>query len=111
MIDLAQNSASLKISPQIYLRILGKALEQTEKDLLDIEKALAVPDFTTVQSIAHRLKGDYANMRVTELSQAAKQMNDVAKTTQDKQQISSALQQFKSYFAGLQNYLKKVSVP
>lgn len=111
MIDLAQNSASLKISQEIYLRILDKALTQTQTDLRDLESALAAADFAKVQSIAHRLKGDYANMRVTELSQAAKQMNDLAKTTQDKQQISSALQQFKNYFAGLQNYLKKVSSP
>ena len=39
VVDVAQNSASLHISEEIYVRILGKALTQTTQDLTDLEAA------------------------------------------------------------------------
>ena len=108
-LDLVENSASLKISKEIYLRILSKAIVQTEQDLKDLDAALPVSDFSKVQSIAHRLKGDYANMRVMPLSVIAKQINDIARTSQDKQQLNDLAYQFKDYFRNLKNYITKAS--
>jgi len=105
-IDLNENSASLKIGPDIYLRILSKAMGQTQKDIADLETALPVGDFANVQAIAHRLKGDYDNMRITVLSNIAKEMNEISKTSQDKDLLTKRLGDFKKHFTQLQQFIK-----
>ncbi len=106
-IDLDQNSASLKISKEIYLRILDKALGQTQKDILDLEAALPIADFSKVESIAHRWKGDYDNMRLTVLSSIARKINEIAKTTQDKEKLTQLISEFKIYYQQLQKFMEQ----
>ena len=105
-IDLDQNSASLSISKEIYLRILNKAVLQTQKDIAEMEEALPVADFTKLQSISHRLKGDYGNMRLAGLSGLAKEMNEIAKASQDKERFRMLLNDFKNLFLQLESFLK-----
>ncbi len=107
VIDLDQNSASLSIPKTVYTRILTKAIAQTKQDIQDMETALASDDMTKVQSISHRLKGDYANMRLTSLSSTAKQMNDILKTGQGKEKLPELLQEFKEYFQQLCQFIEK----
>lgn len=90
------------------MRILAKAVTQTQKDLMDLEAALAVGNFDTVQSLSHRLKGDYGNMRVMALSSVARDLNIIAKTTKDKEQSLSLLKTFHDYFQQLQQALQEV---
>lgn len=101
-----ENCAALKISRDIYLRILAKAVEQTEKDLQDIATALPIDNFESVQAIAHRLKGDYGNLRIMTLSSVAKQLNDIAKTTKDKDQSILLLKALQDDFLQLQQALR-----
>ncbi len=105
-IDLDQNSASLSIPKDIYLRILRKAIEQTRKDISDLEAALSADDIATVQSISHRLKGDYANMRILTLSAIAKQINDMSKEKKDKEALTALLNDFKSDFQQVCRFLE-----
>lgn len=105
-IDLDQNSASLSIPKEIYLRILSKAVSQTKTDISEMEDALPVADFTKLQAISHRLKGDYGNMRLVGLSGLAKEMNDIAKSSQDKERFRNALNEFKNLFLQLEIFLK-----
>jgi len=105
-INLEENSASLKIPKEIYLRILEKAATQTRDDINHMEEALPLADFTKLQSISHRLKGDYGNMRLTELSGIAKEMNEIAKAGQDKENFRTQLNLFKNAFLQLENLLK-----
>lgn len=103
--NVEENCVALKINREIYLRILAKAVEQTERDILELEAALPVENFEKVQAIAHRLKGDYGNMRVEALSTVARDLNNVAKTTKDKEQSSHLLKTFKDTFQKLQKAL------
>lgn len=77
--DANVNCADLKISKEIYLRILGKAIVQTESDIESLRAALEKRDYDTIQTISHRLKGDYDNLRVTQLAQIARMMNNMMK--------------------------------
>lgn len=105
--DLDKNCASLKINKDIYVRILSKAMEQTKKDISDLEEALPVEDFVTYQSITHRLKGDYDNMRITVLSALAKQMNDLARQNPDKEKLSFLLDHFRNQFLKLEEFIAR----
>ncbi len=101
MIDVEQNSASLKIDKMIYLRILTKATKQTQQDILDFESALLSDDLDKIQAVSHRWKGDYDNMRVTQLSALAREMNEVARTNKDKKKITNVFGEFKNCFQQL----------
>ena len=81
-IDVDKNCEQLKIGRDIYLRILNKAVVQTTGDMVDLEKALNGGDWDTVQKVSHRLKGDYDNMRITDLSTVARTMNVMVKSGQ-----------------------------
>lgn len=97
-----QNAESLKIPKDIYLRILGKALAQTHVDIKDMEAALPFSDFEKIQSISHRWKGDYDNMRIPALAAIARSLNQEVKTGRDKEKIILYLSQFKTMFFELQ---------
>jgi len=100
-----ENSDSLKIPKDIYLRILGKAVSQTQTDIKDFETALPVADFDKIQSISHRWKGDYDNMRVTTLAMIAREMNLEVKNGRDKEKIAQSLVKFKNIFVQLETEL------
>ena len=109
VVDVAQNSASLHISEEIYVRILGKALTQTTQDLTDLEAAIPLDDFEKVRAIAHRLKGDYDNMRITVLSGLAKEINEIAKTSKDKDLLMKSVSEFSRLFEQLKQKITKPS--
>ena len=109
LLDVAQNCASLHISEDIYVRILGKAVEQTKRDLTDLEAAIPGEDFEKIRAIAHRLKGDYDNMRIPVLSILAREMNEIAKTSKDKERLSGLLLEFNGLFEQLKEKITKRS--
>ncbi|MCK5216056.1 MAG: Hpt domain-containing protein [Candidatus Omnitrophica bacterium] len=86
-IDFEKNCQSLSISLNIYLRIMNKAVEQTHNDFLELNAALKESDYEKMRYVSHRLKGDYDNLRITEIAAMAKEINDIAKTNQDKDKI------------------------
>jgi HPt (histidine-containing phosphotransfer) domain-containing protein len=99
------NADSLKIPKDIYLRILGKAVSQTQADIKDVETALPIGDFDKLQSISHRWKGDYDNMRITTLSMIAREMNQEVKNGRDKEKVMEFVSKFKDIFFQLENEL------
>ncbi len=107
-LDFARNAALLHIPPEIYLKILNKAIGQTQKDLADLESALPVGNFDVIQSISHRLKGDYDNLRITLVSDVARELNQVVKEKQDKDQLMALIARLQSNFAVLKQKLSAV---
>lgn len=108
ILDPEQNAESLKIPKDIYLRILGKAIAQTQIDIKDLETALPFSDFEKIQSISHRWKGDYDNMRITALAIVARQLNLEVKAGRDKDKIIAFLTEFKDIFFQLQTELTNI---
>jgi len=100
-LDIDQNSASLHITPDIYKRILDKAVSQTQQDIQNFEGALPVGDTETIKSVSHKLKGDYDNLRITDMALVAKQINEIAKTDFNKENIAELLNEFIHYFEQL----------
>lgn len=105
-LNVEQNSANLSITPAIYLRILKKAVEQTAGDLKRIEAALPVNDFTVIKDVAHRLKGDYDNLRITDLSDLARQMDELAKKEHPNEHILDLFNDFVDYFEQLKKKIE-----
>ena len=82
-VNIEKNASELKISPEVYRRILTSAILQAEEDIPKIESALSQGDIPTIQTISHRWKGDFANLRLELLSRRAKELNDAAKTSKE----------------------------
>ena len=106
-LEIAQNSSSLSISPEIYLRILQKAVQQTAQDIREMEAALPVDDFTKVKAVAHKMKGDYDNLRITDMSNIAREIDEIAKASQDKEKVAVLLNEFLLYFQQLKAFIVK----
>jgi len=106
-INFDENSASLKIEKNIYLRILQKAIDQTHKDFPQFESALTADDFETMQSISHRLKGDFGNLRIEELSSVAKEINEQTKSSRDKEKIAGLFEEFRTRFLELEKVVQQ----
>ncbi len=95
----------MKIPKDIYLRILSKAVAQTQIDIREMETALPFLDLEKIQSISHRWKGDYDNMRITTLAMIARALNQEVKGGRDKEKIFTFLKQFKELFFQLETEL------
>jgi len=102
-ISLAQNAAQLKIDPAVYLRILKLALAQTDSDLSTVARALEQNDQAVIQTISHRWKGDFANLRLDSLSATAQQINAHAKAGADLILIKAIYERFLLEFQELKN--------
>ncbi|MFA5087515.1 MAG: Hpt domain-containing protein [Candidatus Omnitrophota bacterium] len=109
VIDVGLNSQSLHISPEIYVRILQKAVQQTSKDLQDLGGALPLNDYEKVKAISHKLKGDYDNLRITEMSSIAKEINKLAAVGQDKERSADLINEFSHYFDQLKSFVGQQS--
>jgi HPt (histidine-containing phosphotransfer) domain-containing protein len=110
ILNIDENSAAIKISRQIYVRILGKAIEQSEKDLQELEQAFSKDQFEIVQTISHRLKGDYGNLRIAAFSEIARQINEVSKTTKDRNQTGQLVNALKEQFEELKTAFKETTI-
>lgn len=106
-LEISQNSSSLSITPEIYLRILQKAVQQTAHDIREMETALPVDDFAKVKAVAHKMKGDYDNLRITDMASIAHEIDAIAKSTQDKEKIALLLNDFMMYFEQLRVFIIK----
>ncbi|MEW5894542.1 MAG: Hpt domain-containing protein [Candidatus Omnitrophota bacterium] len=107
LINIEGACEQLKISREIYLRILFKAVEQTRQDLDRLQKACEQNDINTIQAIAHRLKGDYANLRIEQLSGIANGLNMLAKHEYDSLQAKILIDQFKVSFEHVASLLSE----
>ncbi len=105
-LDVSHACAQLKIPQEIYLRILVRAVEHTAVDLSELEQAVVHDNIATVQAVSHRLKGDFANLRVDDISATAKALNDSSKGgTYNKIQAGELVQTLIGQIKGLQQQL------
>jgi len=88
----------LKINKDVYLRIVFKAFEQTTSDIAQLRQAHQANDVATVQALAHRLKGDYANLRMAALSAVADELNRHAKEAYESAHALELIEKFYALF-------------
>jgi hypothetical protein len=106
-VNLDEISKSLSISREIYLRILSKAINQTLGDFAAMERAWEISDINTIQSISHRWKGDFSNLRLTEIALIAKEMNDLAKANENTERMKMLYLSFKNLFEQLKIFYEE----
>jgi len=99
--DFQKNSAALKIDTLVYLRILNAAVTQTQNDFPAADAALSRRDTATLQTLSHRWKGDFDNLRVTALADIARQINAAAKIGEFNSGLEEDYRKFKSVFEEL----------
>ena len=58
-----------------------------------------------MKAIAHRLKGSYANLRLTDISTAAHEIDELAQSQGDIERIKGNLTRLKAAFQGLKEKL------
>jgi len=96
--NIEQNCQSLSISPEIYQRILKKAIVQTTDDVKNLKEAVEQENFESIGSISHRLKGDYANLRIDDMSSIAKDILEESKGEKNREKITSLFSEFVNFF-------------
>jgi hypothetical protein len=110
-VNFDEISKSLGISREIYLRILNKAINQTSGDFHAMDKAWEIDDINTIQSISHRWKGDFSNLRLTDIALNAKEMNDLAKIGENMEGIKLLYGRFKGLFEQLRKIYEDAVKP
>lgn len=97
-LDIQYACEALRISEEIYIRIALKAIVQTQNDLNDLKRCCQENDVQNLQAISHRLKGDFANLRIDVLSGIAKQLNDLVKEGYHSEQAEKLVSEFEQAF-------------
>lgn len=99
--------AELKIGEDTYLRIMRRAFTQTDNDLEELKKAYQKEDLEGIQAISHRLKGDYANLRVERLAVIAKALSDLLKASYDHQKSGELIEDFSEHYLIVKDFVQK----
>ncbi len=75
---IENNSQELRIGPQAYSKILVLSFAKCEQDIFDLEKAIDEGDYDSIKTIAHKLKGVYGNLRITDISEPCNNIDKIA---------------------------------
>lgn len=108
MIDTDLACSELKIPKEIYLKILGRAIEQTTTDLSGLLEALQSGSVERLQALSHKIKGDYGNLRVKPISETAKQLNDLCREAYDRIQAEPLVETLQQQFQTLKENLQQL---
>ncbi len=73
----------LGIPESLYLELVRGFIKQSDTVIQDLEKAFQVRDFGGVAKAAHFIKGGAGNLRIDEIYVTAKELDTVAKGSQD----------------------------
>ncbi len=79
-VDVDVAVKELGISRDAYERIMKISVVSTVDTLAALEGALQSGDMAAVQRAGHELKGVYANLRLTALSEAARLLDEAARS-------------------------------
>ncbi|RLF58652.1 MAG: hypothetical protein DRN37_04755 [Thermoplasmata archaeon] len=72
--NINQLADNLGLEPDEYMEILELLVDSGKADIASLEKAIADSDAEGVVKAAHSLKGASANLGLTDLSEAAKEI-------------------------------------
>jgi len=97
-----KNSQELHIPPETYSKIITISFPQSEQDINELESAIKNTDYDVIKSMAHRLKGVYANLRITEISVPAEEIDELAKVKGDIEKIKDFFNQLNKKFKEVQ---------
>ncbi|MBF0503588.1 MAG: Hpt domain-containing protein [Candidatus Omnitrophica bacterium] len=98
---IQQNSKALQLPVLIYLRIASSAIKEAEADIANLEKAIAGNDFTSIDQASHQIKGVFANLRLTVISEPATDINNWARQQANIDQMKEALTGLKTAYEKL----------
>ena len=94
IVDIQRACDELKIGKEIYLRIARRALDQTGNDIGSLRLAHQSSDIDQIKAIAHKLKGDYGNLRIDSLSCIARKLDALAKDNYDGESAAALIEEF-----------------
>jgi HPt (histidine-containing phosphotransfer) domain-containing protein len=86
--------------PEFYLRMVGKALEDTGVDRLDA--AIAAKDYDEAFRCAHAMKGVFANLSLTPLLEPVEEITELLRAHTDTD-YSALMARIKDADSGLKN--------
>lgn len=102
---IKEKSEALYIKPEVYLKILRSAVQSCSDELDAFQAVIEQDDYQAVHLIAHKFKGVFANLRISEVADSARMIDDLAKSNQPRPQLMESFQEFKEHFAQLQQRL------
>ncbi len=105
VIDLPSVLERLGGDETFLQELLTIYVEEFTSRVANLERAIVNQDFSSIQEIAHSLKGSSANLSLLELQRISLVL-EIAGREKDMEKIKQNLTSLKGAFAKLQEYLK-----
>lgn len=80
--DVETLTEVLGLEREDIVELLNDFREYLGGMLPDLEKAVAASDFAAIRSLTHALKGSSGNLRISDIYEVAKKMQDASETKQ-----------------------------
>lgn len=106
-INFSENSASLAIPINTYMRILKMAVDKIDEDVPDMKSAIHNGSRDKAQELSHRWKGDLANLRLDDLSKAAGILNNAVRQPAPMPEQQHCFDVFEQSFVELKRMLRE----
>ena len=91
-------SEELEIPQKSYVNIVKSSFKHTRKDIQELESAINKEDYEKMEYFSHRIKGVYANLRLNDLSNSAKEIEDNVKSKKSSEDMMANLIKLKDNF-------------
>ncbi len=102
---IERNSKKLKIAAASYRRIITKSFSQNEEHVMAIENAIHKKEYGEMQRAAHSLKGVYGNLLLTDIAQAAEDIDALAREGENIERIKELFGQLQAGLKALKERL------
>lgn len=73
----------LHLSDEVMIRLNNKFFESVSSTLVQLNEAIAVLDYETIEMLAHSIKGSAASLRYTALSEVAHELEKRARAKEN----------------------------
>jgi HPt (histidine-containing phosphotransfer) domain-containing protein len=83
----------------IFMEMLESSIDPTRQDLAVLQSAILDQNWESIQTVSHRLKGVFGNLRLDDLGGAAGRMNHLAKNKEGHEEIKKIFADFQKQFS------------
>ncbi|MBF0384444.1 MAG: Hpt domain-containing protein [Candidatus Omnitrophica bacterium] len=104
-IDLKELLTEMHVAEDVFIRILKISIETTEEDLASLKAYIEEGNREKAEETSHKLKGVYANMRITPLYKIAADMYSLARSEQGLSELNPLLDLFSQNYSKLKAIL------
>lgn len=89
--NLQTAADELQLPLEVFMEIVNESMEPTKQDMAALDDAVASGNFKDIQTVSHKLKGTFGNLRLDSLVSKSKRINDLSKQEEGIDEIRQLL--------------------